>query len=497
MKIKVNMVVCWLLFGGLLPCSGATQRKNSISIDEARRAVGEVAAQQQFPADYKLHKMGSIKAGGIYFHIFTTYLKDRQRWRTLVFSNSRNYLGYYETSDEPVELDAGGIMFPSSDFIEEIGEEDEETGAIETIDISDTLVIEFSRDGPPEWVDVEADTYRFVSSPKRVRPDDPAYRYVLVAERLVDAMNRRRYRHTRDDFSKQARAALSVAQAKAVFSNLRGKYGDVKQLDTPWLQPPDTAVFPATFKRGVFGLKLTLDEDDKITGLWFVPYAVAFPDIGHHASKLGLPFNGRWLVRWGGDTQAANRHYGSRSQQYALEVVVADRHGKTHKNEGKKNEDYYAFGRPVLAPAAGEVVGVIQGVEDNKPGSPNPFSALGNAVLIQHSSNEVSVLSHLMIGSIPVKVGEVVAARQVIGLCGNSGDTEQPRIHLHLQDSSFIQSGSGYRLVFDEVLKWKDGQAESLRSYTPVQGTYIEPHPLPPPKRTSAEEGREVEPVSE
>jgi murein DD-endopeptidase MepM/ murein hydrolase activator NlpD len=211
---------------------------------------------------------------------------------------------------------------------------------------------------------------------------------------------------------------------------------------------------------------------------------------------LTLPFDGRWRVLWGGDTKDTNRHYGNRSQQYALEFVVADRYGRTYEEEGKKNEDYFAFGRPVLAPAAGRVIGVVQGVEDNKPGSPNPYSALGNAVIIQHSTNEVSVISHLKHESIVVKMGEAVDVRQPVGLCGNSGDTEEPRIHFHLQDSPVIQTGSGYRLVFDNVLVWNRRLALSLAKYTPIQGSYVEQQLLRPKEPAPARDRVEAEQAS-
>jgi len=494
MNRRASIVLVCLLVVGVFPCAGA---KQSLSVNEAKRAVGEVAAQQQFPEDYKLLKMGSLKAEGIYFHIFTTYLKERQRWRTLVFANSGNYLGYYETNDEPDELDAGGIIYPGSSSTEEFSEEGED-GEVEffEIEFSDAHLIEFTEDGPPDFVDVDAGSYTFVSSPKRVWPADPAYRFLLVAERLVDTMNRRRYRYIREDFSTAAREKLSEEQGKAVFTSLRQKFGDVKHLDTPWLQPPDTAVFPATFKEGIFGLKVTLDDHDEIIGLWFLPYSIAFPEIGIHPSALTLPFDGRWRVLWGGDTKDANRHYGNRSQQYALEFVIADRYGRTYEEEGKKNEDYFAFGRPVLAPAAGRVIGVVQGVKDNKPGSPNPYSALGNAVIIQHSTNEVSVLSHLKHESIVVKVGDNVDVRQPVGLCGNSGDTEEPRIHFHLQDSPVIQTGSGYRLVFDRVLVWNRSQALALAKHTPIQGSYVEQQLLRPKEPAPARDGVEVEQAS-
>ena len=44
----------------------------------------------------------------------------------------------------------------------------------------------------------------------------------------------------------------------------------------------------------------------------------------------------------------------------------------------------------------------------------NPYSAVGNAVLIQHRENEVSVLAHFKLDSIKVKVGDKVTKGQLL-----------------------------------------------------------------------------------
>ena len=149
--------------------------------------------------------------------------------------------------------------------------------------------------------------------------------------------------------------------------------------------------------------------------------------------------------------------------------------GKTHRGDGKKNEDYYAFGREVLAPADGKVIEVIEGVRDNKPGSMNAFSALGNCVVIQHREDEVSVLAHFRQGTIKVKAGDAVKRGQVLGQCGNSGNSSEPHLHYHLQHSPIIQDGLGIKCVFQKMEVGKEGKRETRTSYSPVKGETVSP----------------------
>ena len=103
----------------------------------------------------------------------------------------------------------------------------------------------------------------------------------------------------------------------------------------------------------------------------------------------------------------------------------------------------------------------------------NPYSALGNAVFVQHREDEVSVLAHLKLDSIKVKVGDNVARGQLIGLCGNSGNSSEPHLHYHLQNTPIIQDGTGIKCLFDEVTLLTDGQKQVKKNYSPVKGDII------------------------
>ena len=179
------------------------------------------------------------------------------------------------------------------------------------------------------------------------------------------------------------------------------------------------------------------------------------------------------MVFWGGDTKELNQHHDVPNQRFAFDFLGANEEGKTRKGENPVNEDYFAFGREILAPADGKVTDVINGVRDNIPGSMNPYSALGNAVFIRHSEHEVSVLAHLKLGSIKVKVGDKVKRGHVIGLCGNSGNSSEPHLHYHLQNTPIIQDGTGIKCYFEKVVITDKGDGKTKKNYSPVKGEVV------------------------
>jgi murein DD-endopeptidase MepM/ murein hydrolase activator NlpD len=109
------------------------------------------------------------------------------------------------------------------------------------------------------------------------------------------------------------------------------------------------------------------------------------------------------------------------------------------------------------------------------PESMNPLSALGNAVFIQHSKYEVSVLAHFKQGSIKVKAGDTVKKGQMLGLCGNSGNSSEPHIHYHLQNTAVIQDATGIKCFFEEVVVEKEGVKSTRQNYSLVKGDIISP----------------------
>ena len=136
---------------------------------------------------------------------------------------------------------------------------------------------------------------------------------------------------------------------------------------------------------------------------------------------------GEWTVSHGGKRRGTNYHHGSRGQNYAYDLVV-QKAGR--QRSGDANRDYYCYGLPVLAPAAGTVIEAINNIPDNSPG--NRGRAGGNGVVIDHGFGEQSSLWHMIPGSVTVKAGDKVELGQVLGKVGNSGRSTGPHIHFQM-----------------------------------------------------------------
>jgi hypothetical protein len=148
------------------------------------------------------------------------------------------------------------------------------------------------------------------------------------------------------------------------------------------------------------------------------------------AATVRLPANVPLRVVWGGDKIETNYHAAVPDQRWAYDLLV-----EPYLVSSSNVEDYGCYGVDVVAPASGLVAGVHDGEPDETPGvvSNNITAPTGNYVAIQLETGTYLVIAHLKPGSVAVKAGETVEEGQVIGQCGNSGNTSEPHIHIHHQ----------------------------------------------------------------
>ena len=171
---------------------------------------------------------------------------------------------------------------------------------------------------------------------------------------------------------------------------------------------------------------------------------------------LILPILGEWHISQGHDGAITHRD----EWKYAWDFDVADDAGSTYRMPGYTLEDYYCFRLPVLAPADGTVIKVLDGVEDNPIGGSNLKENWGNTIILQHGIGLYTKLSHLEEGSFKVSEGDVVKQGEVLALCGSSGRSPEPHLHFQVQATPYIGShtlhypisyyltrqGSGYKM---------------------------------------------------
>ncbi len=185
-------------------------------------------------------------------------------------------------------------------------------------------------------------------------------------------------------------------------------------------------------------------------------------------TPLRLPFGDAWFVFWGGRTLEQNYHTSTRDQRFAYDILIM-RDGTSHTGDGTRNEDYHCFGKPVFAPGGGRVVSAAKDIADNVPGEMNPAQALGNHVILDHGNGEYSFLAHLKQGTLRVAVGDEVALGDLLGQCGNSGNTTEAHIHYHLQDTPDLFAGDGLPAQFLDY----EADGEAVARGEPVKGQVV------------------------
>lgn len=192
-------------------------------------------------------------------------------------------------------------------------------------------------------------------------------------------------------------------------------------------------------------------------------------------TPLQLPFSDEFYVFWGGRSVEQNYHAAHAGQRFAMDLLVLQ-DGSSHRGEGSRNEDYFCFGKPILAPADGRVVEVIDGVADNVPGEMNPSQPTGNRVVIDHGNDEYSVLAHLRQGSVRVTKGQAVRTGTQLADCGNSGNSSEAHLHYQLQAGPEFGKATALPAQFSNYLA--DDKPVALGE--PVKGQRIRPAAVAP-----------------
>ncbi len=156
----------------------------------------------------------------------------------------------------------------------------------------------------------------------------------------------------------------------------------------------------------------------------------------HLYIQFSLPFYGTWQVIQGHE----GKHTHLDDWKYAWDFVVSDENGMEFTSDGSKVEDYFCFGKPLLAPADGWIEEVVDMIDDNDPGEFNLEQNWGNTLVIKHAEGVYSKLSHLKKQSALFQRGTFVNKGQIIASCGNSGRSPFPHLHFQFQTTPFIGS---------------------------------------------------------
>ena len=158
--------------------------------------------------------------------------------------------------------------------------------------------------------------------------------------------------------------------------------------------------------------------------------------------NLSFPLNGgTYYVANGGSSELANAHVETlagharlyRGQSYAVDLVRIDARGLRASGIAPPGlEEYASIGEPVLAPCDGRVLQVENAAPDMTPPTADRERFAGNFVLLDCGAAQV-FLGHLRHGSVTVQAGQSVGAGVRLAAIGNSGNSDEPHLHLHAQ----------------------------------------------------------------
>lgn len=223
---------------------------------------------------------------------------------------------------------------------------------------------------------------------------------------------------------------------------------------------------------------------------------------------LDLPFRATCLVTDGHDFLAHHRRISllnqyvertgltANSGRFAYDFMMADPRGEIYKGDGSRLEDFFSWGKPVLAPGDGKVVSVAHDRVDNPVGmtlppiAPEQYEQLrtqafehlesvglegmhGNHVIIDHGNGEFSLIDHMQKDSVKVEVGYEVTKGTVLGNIGNSGDSGSPHIHYALQNGIDGRHSEGLPSRFSEFELLMGNTVKRIQNLCPNTGMIV------------------------
>lgn len=190
--------------------------------------------------------------------------------------------------------------------------------------------------------------------------------------------------------------------------------------------------------------------------------------------ELAPPLRGKgYLVVNGGSTELLNAHLmtlGSeprfrpwRGQSHGVDIARVGPGGLRALGLPADPARYAIFGDTVYAPCTGQVVAASDSLADQPVPIADRRHMLGNNVMLECGGLWV-MLAHLQHGEAFVEEGAQVSAGDAVGRVGNTGNSEEPHLHLHVQrpgtpgapaaaDPLPMRVGGRY-LVRNDRLRW-------------------------------------------
>ncbi|MEK6287398.1 MAG: M23 family metallopeptidase [Acidobacteriota bacterium] len=206
---------------------------------------------------------------------------------------------------------------------------------------------------------------------------------------------------------------------------------------------------------------------------------------------IGPPLRGEgWMAANGPSTRAENEHRRAINtvdgkariaQRFAIDWIKFGANGQLWSGDVGKNANWFGYGAEIVAVADAVVASVNDSVPENKPDTDSRAVPItletigGNYVTLDLGNGRYAMYFHMQPGKIRVKVGDKVRRGEVLGLVGNSGNSDGPHLHFQICEADSPLGSEGLPFVFELFEKQGDGGlTDSGASWKPLPNGKVE-----------------------
>lgn len=167
------------------------------------------------------------------------------------------------------------------------------------------------------------------------------------------------------------------------------------------------------------------------------------------AVVLQYPLSGeRYYIGGGGASPWLNAHRTDQTaaNDFALDIIRLNSLGnRTAAAAPEHLNDYVIYSDTVYSPCNGRVLQAVDSLPEMTPPEMDYENIMGNHLNIEYGEMIV-VFAHLKQGSLLTSAGEPVESGEPLAQVGNSSNSSQPHLHMHLDQGEAILKGEGLPL---------------------------------------------------
>lgn len=140
-------------------------------------------------------------------------------------------------------------------------------------------------------------------------------------------------------------------------------------------------------------------------------------------------------------------------ERWAVDWIKLTSDNKLSTGDPKENKSYPQYGEEIIAVADGVILNTVNNLPDGQPGKmPANITidtAGGNYVYQDIGNGYSAFYAHLIPGTLKFKKGDFVKKGEVLGLLGNSGNSDAPHLHFQVNKGQSPLGSDGVPYLID------------------------------------------------